>query len=119
MRHEHPHRVRIVRIDVEDVRLAEEVGEQQIVFTAVPFASDPADAVHQAECRQFGDDQVLGSLAIELDQVDLVDSEVRYLRPKLLDGQRWNLNAEISVPRLKRFPHVGNIVGDSTVRNRE
>lgn len=46
MRHKHPHRVRIIRIDVEDVRLTKEVGLQQIVFAAVPFTSDPADAVH-------------------------------------------------------------------------
>jgi len=48
MRYEHPHGVRIVWIDVEDMRLAEEVGEQQIVFTAVPFATNPSDAVYQA-----------------------------------------------------------------------
>ena len=51
MRHKHPHRVRVIRIDVEDVRLAKEIGQQQIVFTAVPFASDPSDAVHEAKCR--------------------------------------------------------------------
>jgi hypothetical protein len=43
MRHKHPHRVRIIRIDVEDVCLAQEIGQQQIVFAAVPLDSDPAD----------------------------------------------------------------------------
>ena len=47
MRHKHPHRVRIIWIDVEDMRLAKEVGQQQIVFATVPLATDPADAVHQ------------------------------------------------------------------------
>ena len=49
MRHKHPHRVRIVRIDVEDVRLPKEIGQQQIVLAAVPLATDPADAVHQPQ----------------------------------------------------------------------
>ncbi len=49
MRHKHPHRVRIIRIDVEDVRLAKEIGQQQIVFAAVPLATDPANAVHQPQ----------------------------------------------------------------------
>ena len=49
MRHKHPYRMRIVRIDVEDVRLAQEIGQQQIVLAAVPLASDPADAVHQPQ----------------------------------------------------------------------
>jgi hypothetical protein len=31
------------------VCLAKEVGEQQIVLAVVPFATDPADAVHQAK----------------------------------------------------------------------
>jgi len=35
--------VRIVRIDVENVRLAKEVGEQEIVFATVPFAAYPAE----------------------------------------------------------------------------
>lgn len=112
MRYKHPHRVRVIRIDVENVRLAQEVGQQQIVLAAVPLATDPADAVHQPQGRQLRDDQVLSPFAIELDQVDLVDTEVRYLRPELLDGQRWNFDAEISVPRLERFPNVRNIVGD-------
>ena len=47
MRHKQPHRVRIVRIDVENVRLAHEIGQQQIVFATVPLATDPADPVHQ------------------------------------------------------------------------
>ncbi len=51
MRHEHPRRVRVVRIDVADVRLAQKIGKRQIVLAAVPFASDPADTVHQIECR--------------------------------------------------------------------
>jgi len=87
MRHKHPHRVRVIRIDVEDVRLAQEIGKQQIVLAAVPFAADPADAIHQTQGRELRDDQVLGPFAIELDQVDLVDPEVRYLRPELLDGK--------------------------------
>jgi hypothetical protein len=33
------------------VRLAKEVGEQQIVLAAVPRAPDPADAVHKTKCR--------------------------------------------------------------------
>ena len=115
MRHKHPYRMRIVRIDVEDVRLAQEIGQQQIVLPAVPLASDPANAVHQPQGRKLGNDQVLCPFAVELDQVDLVDSEVRYLRPELLDGQRWNFDAEISVPRLERFPHVRDIVGDARV----
>ncbi len=41
------------------MRLAKEVGEQQIVLATVPFASDPADAIHEAKCREFGDDQAL------------------------------------------------------------
>ena len=48
MRHKHPYRMRIVRIDVEDVRLAKEIGQQQIVLAAMPLATDPADAVHQS-----------------------------------------------------------------------
>ena len=67
MRDKHPHRVRIVRIDVENVRLAQEISQQQIVLTAVPLATDPADAVHQTQGGKLSDDQVLGSLAIELD----------------------------------------------------
>ena len=47
MRDKHPHRVRIVRIDVENVRLAQEISQQQIVLAAVPLATYPADAVHQ------------------------------------------------------------------------
>ena len=47
MRHKHPDRVRVIRIDVEDVCLAEEVGQQNVILAAVPFATDPADAVHQ------------------------------------------------------------------------
>ena len=86
MRHKHPYRVRVVGIDAENVRLAKEIGEQQIVLAAVPLATDPADAVHEAKSRSLGDDQVLGPFTIELDQVDLVDAEVRYLRQKLLDG---------------------------------
>ena len=101
MRHKHPHRVRVIRIDVEDVRLPKEVGQQQIVLATVPLATDPSDTVHQPQGRKLGDDQVLGPFAIELDQVDLVDAEVRYLLPELLDGERWNFDAEISVPWLK------------------
>ena len=85
MRHKHPHRMRIILIDVEDVRLAQEIGQQQIVLAAVPLSTDPADAVHQPQGRKLRNDQVLGSFSIELDQVDLVDSEVRYLRPELLN----------------------------------
>jgi len=88
MGNKHPHRVRIVRIDVEDVRLAQGVGQQQIVLAAVPFASDPADAIHQAQCRELRNDEVLGTLAVEFHEVDLVDSKVDYLRPELFDGQR-------------------------------
>ena len=77
--------MRVVRIDVEDVCLAQEIGQQQIVFAAVPLASDPADAFHQPQGREFGDDQVLGPFAIKLDQVNLFDPEVCYLRPELLD----------------------------------
>jgi hypothetical protein len=33
--------MRIVRIDVENVRLAKEVGEQQLVLVTTPFATDP------------------------------------------------------------------------------
>ena len=51
MRPEHPDRVRIIWIDVEDVRLAKKVVEQQIVLSAVLLATDPADAVHQTKCR--------------------------------------------------------------------
>ena len=51
MRHKHPDRVRIIWIDVEDIRLAKKVGEQQIVLSAVLLATDPADAVQQTECR--------------------------------------------------------------------
>ena len=47
MRHKHPHYVRINWFDVEDVCLAKEAGEQQIVFANVPFASDPSNAVHE------------------------------------------------------------------------
>lgn len=65
MRYKHPHRVRIVRIDVENVRLAKEVSQQQIVFAAVPLASDPADAVHLPQRRELRNDQVLGPFAIE------------------------------------------------------
>jgi len=119
MRHKHPNRVRIIWIDVEDVRLAQEIGQQQIVFAAVPFAADPADVVHQTQGRELRDDQILGPFAIKLDQVNLVDSEIRYLCPELLDGQRWNLDSEISVPRLERVPHVRDIVGDPRVRDRE
>ena len=85
MRHKHPHRVRVIRIDVEDVRLAQEIGQQQIVLAAVPLATDPADAVHQTQGGQLSDDQVLGPFAIKLDQVNLFDPEVCYLRPELLD----------------------------------
>ncbi len=119
VRYKHSDRMGVIWIDVVGVCLAKEIGQQQIVLAAVPFATDPSDAVHKAKGRELGDDQVLGPFAIELDQVDLVDAKVRYLRPKLLDGQRWNLNAEISVPWLKRFPYVRNIVSDSTVRHRE
>ncbi len=116
MRNEHPHGVRMIWIDVEDVRLTEKIGQQQIVLTAVPLATDPADAVHQPQGRKLRNEQVLGPLAIELDQVDLVDPEVRYLRPELLDGQRGNLDAKLAESRLKRFPDVRNIIGDPTVR---
>jgi len=119
MPHKHPYRVRVVRIDIEDVRLAKEIGEQQIVLAAVPFATDPADAIHQPQGREFGDDKILGSFTVELEQVALVDPEIRYLRPELFDGQRWNLDAEISVPWLERVPNVRNLIGDQTVRDRE
>ena len=101
------------------MRLAKEVGKQQIVLAAVPLATDPADAVHEAKSRSLGDDQILGPFAIGLDQVDFVDADVRYPRPKRLEGQRWNLNAEISVPWLKQFPHIRNLVGDATIGNRD
>ena len=65
MRHKHPHRVRIVGIDVEDVSLAQEVSEHQVVFPDVPFAANPADAIHQAQGRQLRDDQVLVPFSIE------------------------------------------------------
>ena len=42
----------------------------------MPFATDPTDAIHQPQGRKSGDDQVLGSLAIELEQVDFVDPNV-------------------------------------------
>jgi hypothetical protein len=74
MRHKHPDRVRIIWINVEDMRLADEVGERQFILAAVPFAPDPSDAVHEAKSRSLGDDQVLGSFPRELDQVDLVDA---------------------------------------------
>jgi hypothetical protein len=54
--------------------------------------------------------------AIELDQFDLVDPEARYLRPKMFDGKRGNLDAEISVTRLEHFPDMRNIIGGQTVR---
>ena len=38
------------------------------------------------------------------------------MRPELLDGQRWDLNAELAESRLKRFTDVRNIIGDPTVR---
>jgi hypothetical protein len=67
------------------MRLAKEVGKQQIVLAAVPLAPDPSDAVHEAKRRSLGDDQVLGPFAIELDQVDLVDTNavtsLHYPRP--------------------------------------
>lgn len=34
----------VIRIEVEDVRLAKKAGKKEIVFTAVPLATDPADA---------------------------------------------------------------------------
>jgi hypothetical protein len=51
IRHNLSHRVRIVRIDVEVMRLAKEVGERQFILAAVPFAANPSDAVHQAKSR--------------------------------------------------------------------
>ena len=61
------------------------------------FASDTADPVHQTRSRKLGDDQVVSPLAIELDQVELVD-------------------AEIAVTRPKRVPHVRNLIGVETIR---
>ncbi len=51
MPHKHPHRIGIVRIDVEDMRLAKEVGKQQIVLAASPLAADPTDAIHVVKGR--------------------------------------------------------------------
>jgi hypothetical protein len=116
MSHKHSYRVRVVRIYIDDVRLGQTIRQYQIVFATGPRATDPADAIHQAQCRELRNDEVLGPLAIELEQVDLVDAEVRYLRSEMLDGQRWNLSAEISIPWLERFPNVRNIIGDPTVR---
>ncbi len=56
MRHNHPHRMRMVGLDVEDVGLAKKAGKLEVVFAAVPLATNPADAVHVPHCRQFGDD---------------------------------------------------------------
>ena len=61
------------------------------------FASDTADPVHQTRSRKLGDDYAFGTLAIELDQVDLVDAEIAITRPK-------------------RVPHVRNLIGDQTIR---
>jgi len=116
MRHKHSHRVRIVWVNMEDVRLAQKVSQHEIVLSAVPLASDPADVVHQTQSREFRNDQILGPFAIEFHQVDIVDPKVRYLRPELLNGKRWNFYAELSESRLKRFPDVWNIIGDPTVR---
>jgi hypothetical protein len=46
MCHKHRYRVRIVWIDIEDVRLAKEVSKQQVILAAVPFATDLAEAIH-------------------------------------------------------------------------
>ncbi len=68
--------VRLIRINMEGVGLAKEVGQEQIVLAAVPFATDPADAIHQPQRGQFGDDEVLCSLTVELKQVNLVDAYI-------------------------------------------
>jgi hypothetical protein len=47
------------------VSLAQEVSEHQVVFPDVPFAANPADAIHQAQGRQLRDDQVLVPFSIE------------------------------------------------------
>jgi hypothetical protein len=48
MPHKQPNFVWQIRVDVVRMGLAETVGEEQIVLVAVPFASDPADTVHEA-----------------------------------------------------------------------
>ena len=63
---EHAYRMRIVRINVVRVGLAQEVRQEQIVLAAMPFATDPVDAVHQPQGGQLGDDEVFRSLTVEL-----------------------------------------------------
>jgi len=51
-------------------------GKDQIILAAVQLSTHPAGAVHDPSRREFRNEQVLGPLAIELQQVDLVDPDV-------------------------------------------
>lgn len=93
------------------------VGEDVVVLAAVPFASDPADAGKVAEAGQFGQEGVLGALAVEFEQVDFFDPVGDERFPQSLGVDRGDLNAEIAVTRREFVPNVGDEFSDPAVRN--
>jgi len=118
MPHKHPHLVRKIRVDVVGMGLAQAVPQQHIILAAMPFATDPANAVHQSQGREFGDDQILGSFAIELEQVDLVDPYVGKHLPKIRWCDGIDLEPKITVARLERLPDARDVFAHTAVRDR-
>lgn len=81
----------MIRIDVEHVSLTEKACKKEIVFAAVPLAANPADAFHEPQGCELGDDQILGALAVQFEQIDLVDPYITKLLPKIFRGDAIDL----------------------------
>jgi len=118
MPHKYPDLVWQIRIDVIGMRLAQAVGKEQVILAAMPLSTDPADAVHDPQGLEFRDDQVLGSLAVKFEQVDLVDPHVGEYLPKIRWVDGIDLEPEVAVSRLERFPDAWHVFAHTAVRNR-
>lgn len=87
--------MRFIGINVIIVGWGQRVLQSSVGEFTVPFASARANLTNDTQPIQLRKRDVLGSFAIEFEQVDLLDSTRSECLPKFGHRHLWNINSEV------------------------